>query len=131
MGNAQVDAGFDPLSRLMVHHDSFAFPPIAPSGGCCPTAARQSRWSARSEARTNDLDGPPRHTRRQLDAPARASPYLVCSGHIREALLARILGPPPIAAGRVLPEWIELLEPQSKVTWHLIGLAKYGGTSEE
>jgi hypothetical protein len=36
------------------------------------------------------------------------------SGHIREALLACILGPPAIAAGRVLAKWIERLEPPTQ-----------------
>ena len=35
----------------------------------------------------------------------------VWSGDIQQALLACVLGPPAIAAGRVLAKWIELLEP--------------------
>lgn len=35
----------------------------------------------------------------------------VWSGQVRQALLACILGPPAVAAGRVLARWVELLEP--------------------
>ncbi|HEX2185418.1 MAG TPA: hypothetical protein VHN78_07920 [Chloroflexota bacterium] len=33
------------------------------------------------------------------------------TGQISQALLACVLGPPAVAAGRVLARWVELLEP--------------------
>jgi hypothetical protein len=36
------------------------------------------------------------------------------SGHIGKALLACVLGPPAVTAGRVLAEWVKLLEPSRR-----------------
>ena len=35
----------------------------------------------------------------------------ISTGQVREALLACVLGPPAVAGGKVLAEWIELLAP--------------------
>jgi hypothetical protein len=36
------------------------------------------------------------------------------TGQVREALFACVLGPPAVAGGRVLAEWVKLLEPPKR-----------------
>jgi hypothetical protein len=36
------------------------------------------------------------------------------TGQVREALLACVLGPPAVAGGKVLAEWVKLLEPPKR-----------------
>ena len=40
----------------------------------------------------------------------------ISTGQVRQALLAYVLGPPAVVAGKVLAEWVRLLEPPK--SWH-------------